>query len=60
MQSPQSLPPIAPTVVRLSPVATLIVLGARLVMVGLQCVFNLWVALTPGQDRKWTSSRTCS
>jgi len=60
MQSSQSFHPIAPTVVRLSPVATLIVLGVRFVMVGLQYVFSLWVALTPGQDREWKSSRTCN
>jgi len=57
MQSAQSPQPIALSVVRLSPVATLIVLGARLVFAGLQRVFSLWVALTPGQDREWKAAR---
>ncbi|MCW3055551.1 MAG: hypothetical protein JWN14_4721 [Chthonomonadales bacterium] len=57
MQSSQSPHHTLPSVVRLSPVATLIVLGVRLVFVGLRCVFNLWVALTPDQDREWKASR---
>lgn len=58
MQPTQLSQNTVPTVVRLGLVATLFVMGIRLVFVGLQGVLNLWIALTPGQDRAWQAPRT--
>ena len=50
--------PSTPAVVRLGLGTAAVVLGVHLVFAGLRSLLNLWVALTPGQDRQWNFSRS--
>ena len=47
-----------PAVVRLSLGASVLVLSIHLVFAGLSGLLNIWVALTPNQDREWNTSRS--
>ncbi len=58
MQSTQQLNESSFAVVRLSLGAAALVLGVRIVFAGLQGLLNVWVALTPGQDRQWNVHRS--
>jgi hypothetical protein len=57
MQPTQKSNDTAPTVVRLGLGASAVILGAHLVFAGLRGLLNLWIALTPGRDRRWNTLR---
>lgn len=52
----QQLNETVPSVIRLGPGTAAVVLGVHLIFVGLQSLFNVWVALTPSQDMQWKPS----
>jgi hypothetical protein len=57
MQNQPQLDSAVPSVVRLGFGASVLVLGAHIVLAGFRGLLNVWVALTPSQDARWKSSR---
>ncbi len=60
MQPTQKLDDTMPAIVHLGLGATTLVLGVHLIFAGLRNLLDLWVALTPNQDREWNFSRSRS